>query len=44
MPVGAVHRDRYRNAVRVGQQTAFDAAFAAIRRIGAELNYSSKFQ
>lgn len=35
MPVGAVHDDRYRNAVRLGQQAAFDAAFASIRRIGA---------
>jgi AraC-like DNA-binding protein len=35
MAVGAVHRDRYRNTVRFGQQAAFDAAFAAIRRIGA---------
>jgi len=35
MSVGAVHCDRYRDTVRFRQQTAFDTAFAAIRRIGA---------
>lgn len=35
MPVGAVHCDRYRDTVRFRQQTAFDATFASIRRIGA---------
>lgn len=35
MSIGAVHRDCYRNPVRLGQQAALDTAFAAIRRIGA---------
>lgn len=35
MPIGTVQRDRYRNAVSLGQQASFDAAFAAIHRIGA---------
>ena len=35
MPVSAVKDDGQWNVVRVRQQTALDAAFAAIRRIGA---------